>query len=54
MSKIRDFVTILILIYCIVALRFGPIYTKTVLFHVGNVPIFTSEVLLCAMFILLF
>ena len=43
----RILVLILIGIYCIIALGWNVTYTKIILLHIFNVPVFPSEALLC-------
>ena len=49
MGKAKQIVILLILIYCAMVLEYGGIVAKVVLFHIGNVPIYSSEALICLM-----
>jgi hypothetical protein len=51
-DALRQFLVLLIGIYCILALGWGVTYTKIVLFTLWGLPVFPSEVL-CLMAILL-
>ena len=49
MGKAKQIVILLILIYCAMVLEYGAVVAKTILFRIGDVPIYSSEALICLM-----